>query len=123
MSSVALRTTFVLNALLFVPAGLLVYFLPLGTLGVNPLWLGRVAGALLLAWGVSMAYGAWRPVGAAVVQFVTGNLLLAATLVPAALRASMPGTLRTALVAVGVALAVLAVLALVLPRPRTGDLR
>ena len=107
---------FVLNALVFLPAGLLLYFLPLASLGVNPLWLARVAGALIVAWGAALVAGAARPGAQAVVQLVTGNLLVTATLVPAALRAGLPAPLRTTLLVVGAALFVLAVLALVLPR-------
>ena len=105
-----------LNALLFLPSGLLVYFLPLSSFGVTPLWLARVAGALLVAWGVTLAAGAARPTVQAVVQLVAGNMLVTATLVPAALWAGLPPQLRTVLLALSVALFVLAILALLLPR-------
>jgi hypothetical protein len=110
------------NALLFLPAGLLIYFTPLESLGISPLWLARVAGALLVAWAVSMVAGAARPSVQSVIQLVTGNLLITATLVPAALRAGLPGPLRTALLVISAVLFVLALLALVLPRERAGRL-
>ena len=114
MSSVPLRTVFVLNALLFLPAGLLIYFLPLSSFGVSPLWLARVAGAVIVAWAVALIAGAARPSGPAVIQMVTGNLLVTATLVPAALRAGLPGPLRSVFLGVSVVLFVLAVLGLLL---------
>jgi hypothetical protein len=114
VSSVPLRTVFVLNALLFLPAGLLIYFLPLSSFGVSPLWLARVAGAVIVAWAVALIAGAARPSGPAVIQMVTGNLLVTATLVPAALRAGLPGPLRSVFLGVSVVLFVLAVLGLLL---------
>jgi hypothetical protein len=104
----------VLNALLFLPAGLLIYFLPLSSFGVSPLWLARVAGAVIVAWAVALIAGAARPSGPAVIQMVTGNLLVTATLVPAALRAGLPGPLRSVFLGVSVVLFVLAVLGLLL---------
>ncbi len=109
---------FVVNALLFLPAGLLVYFLPLASFGVSPLWLARVAGAMLVAWALALGAGAARPTVQAVIQLVVGNLLITATLVPAALRGGLPGPLRSLLLAVSAALFVLALLALLLPRER-----
>jgi len=114
VSSVALRSTFVINGLLFLPAGLLIYFLPLASFGVSPLWLARVAGAVIVAWAVSLFAGAARPSTSAVVQLVVGNLLVTATLVPAALRAGLPGLLRGAFLGLGVVLVVLALLGLLL---------
>ncbi|WP_407538431.1 hypothetical protein Q0M94_09660 [Deinococcus radiomollis] len=114
MSSVPLRTVFVVNALLFLPAGLLIYFLPLASFGVSPLWLARVAGAVIVAWAAALIAGAVRPTGGAVVQMVTGNLLVTATLVPAALRAGLPGPLRSVFLGVSAVLFVLAVLGLLL---------
>lgn len=114
MSSVALRSTFVINGLLFLPAGLLIYFLPLSNFGVSPLWLARVAGAVIVAWAVSLFAGAVRPSISAVVQLVVGNLLVTATLVPAALRAGLPGPLRGVFLGLGVVLVVLALLGLLL---------
>ncbi|WP_424949712.1 hypothetical protein [Deinococcus sp.] len=114
MPSVALRTTFVVNALLFLPAGLLIYFLPLSSFGVSPLWLARVAGAIIVAWAVALFAGAARPSTPAILQLVTGNLLVTATLVPAALRAGLPAPLRTLFLGVSVLLFVLAALGLLL---------
>ena len=119
MSSAALRTTFVINGLLFLPAGLLIYFFPLASLGVSPLWLARVAGAIIVAWGVALFAGAFRPSGQAVAQLVAGNLLVTATLVPAALSAGLIAGLRVFFLALGAVLVVLAVLALLLPRERS----
>ncbi|MGI8746816.1 MAG: hypothetical protein ACR2J4_00495 [Deinococcus sp.] len=116
--SAPLRVVFILTALLFLPAGGLLYFLPPAALGVSPLWLGRVAGALLLGWGVSLLAGAGRPDGRAVSGLVAGNLLICATLVPAALRAGLPPALNTLFLALAAALLMLAVLALLLPRGR-----
>ena len=118
MSSVPLKTVFVVNVLLFLPAGLLIYFLPLASLGVSPLWLARVVGAVLVAWALALAAGAARPTVQAVIQLVVGNLLITATLVPAALRGGLPGSLRSLLLAISAALFVLALLALLLPRER-----
>ena len=109
---------FVVNALLFLPAGLLIYFLPLALFGVNPLWLARVVGAVLVAWALALGAGAARPTVQAVIQLVVGNLLITATLVPAALRGGLPGSLRSVLLAISAALFVLALLALLLPRER-----
>lgn len=105
---------FVINALLFLPAGLLIYFLPLASFGVSPLWLARVAGAVIVAWAAALIAGAARPTGPAVVQMVTGNLLVTATLVPAALRAGLLGPLRSVFLGVSLVLFVLAVLGLLL---------
>ena len=118
MSSVPLKTVFVVNVLLFLPAGLLIYFLPRASLGVSPLWLARVVGAVLVAWALALAAGAARPTVQAVIQLVVGNLLITATLVPAALRGGLPGSLRSLLLAISAALFVLALLALLLPRER-----
>ena len=114
VSSVALRTTFVVNALLFLPAGLLIYFLPLSALGVSPLWLARVAGAIIVAWAVALFAGAARPGTPAVIQMVTGNLLVTATLIAAALRAGLPGPVRALFLGISGLLFVLALLALLL---------
>lgn len=105
---------FVINALLFLPAGLLIYFLPLASFGVSPLWLARVAGAVIVAWAAALIAGAARPTGPAVVQMVTGNLLVTATLVPAALQPGLLGPLRPLFLGVSVVLFVLAVLGLLL---------
>ena len=107
---------FVVNALLFLLAGLPIYFLPLASFGVSPLWLARVAGAIVVAWALALIAVAARPTVQAVIQLVVGNLLITATLVPAALRGGLPGPLRSLLLAISAALFVLALLALLLPR-------
>lgn len=84
-----LRAAFWLTALLFIPLGLLFYFLPESAaqqLGFSPLWLVRGAGALLLAWGGFQAAASFAPDGVKVGGLVAGNLLSVATLLPAALR-------------------------------------
>ena len=108
--------------MLFLPAGLLVYVLPPAALGVSPLWLARVAGAIVTAWGLTLLAGAARPSLPGVVGLVAGNLLIVATLVPAALRSGLPPMLQTLFYAVSALLGVLAVLALVLPRDRNARL-
>ncbi|GGQ93450.1 hypothetical protein [Deinococcus ruber] len=118
MSAVALRVVFGLNALLFLPAGVVIYVLPSTVLGVSPLWLARVAGAIITAWGLTLAANALRPSGPGVVGQVAGNLLIVATLIPAALRSGLPSALQTLLYGVSAVLLVLAVLALLLPHER-----
>lgn len=84
-----LRAAFWLTALLLVPLGLLLYFFPADAatrLGVSPLWLLRGAGGLLLAWGGFQVAASIAPDGAKVGGLVGGNLLLVASLLPAALR-------------------------------------
>ncbi len=115
-----LRIVFILSAALFLLAGGLLYFLPVGGaagLAVSPLWPARVAGAVLLAWGAQLLFSAARPSAAAVGGLATGNLLVAATLVPAALRGTAPLPLVAVLGVCGL-LILLALLALVSPRER-----
>lgn len=84
-----LRAAFWLTALLLVPLGLLLYFFPADAatrLGVSPLWLLRGAGGLLLAWGGFQVAASTAPDGVKVGGLVGGNLLMVATLLPAALR-------------------------------------
>ncbi|ULH16088.1 hypothetical protein MF271_05505 [Deinococcus sp. KNUC1210] len=118
MSAVPLRVVFGLNALLFLPAGVLIYVLPSTVLGVSPLWLARVAGAVIAAWGLTLAANALRPSVPGVVGQVAGNLLIVATLVPAALRSGLPSALQTVLYSLSAVLLVLALLTLLLPRER-----
>lgn len=117
-----LRASFWLTALLLIPLGLGLYFLPgdlARVLDVSPLWLARAAGGLLLAWGTFQLAASHAPDAAKVGGLVAGNLLMVATLLPAALRLGLPGTLRGALLILvgwlGLA-AVLALLALPLGR-------
>ncbi|AXG98920.1 hypothetical protein DVJ83_06815 [Deinococcus wulumuqiensis] len=94
-----LRAAFWMTALLLVPLGLLLYFLS-GDLasiaGISPLWLARVSGGLLLAWGLFQLFASARPDAAKVGGLVAGNLLTVATLLPALLRlqASLQPSLR-----------------------------
>ena len=94
-----LRASFWLTALLFIPLGLLLYFLPpvlAGTLGVAPLWLPRVAGGLVLAWGAFQVAAGFAPDAVKVGGLAGGNLLTVAALLPAALRdGALPPAVRT----------------------------
>ncbi|WP_425147959.1 hypothetical protein [Deinococcus sp.] len=121
MSELALRVVFALTAALFVFAGLLIYFLPPAALPVSPLWLARVTGAVLVAWGASLLAGARRPTLAGVVGLAAGNLLIVATLVPAALRSGLSAALQLGFYLLSGLLLGLALLALLLPRDRRGQ--
>ncbi|MFC3862876.1 hypothetical protein ACFOPQ_19105 [Deinococcus antarcticus] len=117
-----LRAAFNLTALLFIPVGLYLYFIPPDVatlLGVSPLWMLRVLGGLLLAWGAFQMAAGQKPDGAKVGGLVGGNLLLVATLLPAVLRGgeAMPPALRTVLLALSALLAVLAFTAILNYRP------
>lgn len=112
-----LRVAFILTALIFIPAGLYLYFLPptvAGLVGVSPLWLARVAGGVVLAWGVSTLAASAQPDALRTGGLVGGNLLTVAALVPAVLAtgASLPPSLRLALVVLTAFLGLLALLAL-----------
>lgn len=114
------RVSYWLSAPVFLLPGLLFYLITEGlafSLGVSPLWLLKVSGGLLLAWGVLLVSASLRPSPVTLGALVTGNLLLAAVLVPAAL-AGRAGPLTPLLLGVGLYLAALAVLAL-LSWPRT----
>ncbi|MFC6591046.1 hypothetical protein ACFP81_02690 [Deinococcus lacus] len=100
-----LRAAFWLTALLLSPLGLLLYFLPPGMAdnwAVYPLWLARASGALACAWATLLFVSGLRPDRSGLAGLVTGNLLLAATLIPAGLRLSdeIPA-LRTLLLVLG----------------------
>jgi len=110
-----LRVAFWLTALLFIPLGLYLYFLPpdvASLIGVSPMWLARGAGALVLAWGAFQVAASFAPDRVKVGGLVGGHLLLVAALVPAALRGgdALPGAVRTALLVVSGVLAALAVM-------------
>lgn len=112
-----LRAAFWLTALVFVPAGLFLYFLPPGVaslLGVSPLWLARVAGGLVAAWGALLIAASVRPDGLGVGALAGGNLLTVAALVPPALRLgdALPAAVRTAMLGLSLVLALLAVVGL-----------
>lgn len=111
-----LRLAFHLTALLFIPVGLYLYFLPpdMATLlGVSPLWLARVTGGLLFAWGAFQVAAALKPDGAKVAGLAGGNLLVVAALLPAALRGALPDTLRGVLLTLCALLGAFAVLSIV----------
>lgn len=119
-----LRAAFWLTALVFVPAGLFLYFLPPGVaslLGVSPLWLARVAGGLVVAWGALLIAASFRPDGLGAGALAGGNLLTVAALVPPALRLgdALPAPVRTAMLGLSLLLALLAVVGLLgLPERR-----
>ncbi|PYE56275.1 hypothetical protein [Deinococcus yavapaiensis] len=119
-----LRFVFFLSAVFYLVVGGALYFLPAtGVAGItfSPAWLPRLAGAVLVAWGLQLAVSSSRPSVGFVTGLVAGNLLVAATLVPAVLSgAPLFGDLPllAPLVVAGL-LAVLAVLAVVLPKERT----
>ncbi|MBZ9750679.1 hypothetical protein K7W42_07365 [Deinococcus sp. HMF7604] len=122
-----LRAAFWLTALLFIPLGLYLYFLPSGVaslLGVAPLWLARGAGAVVLAWGAFQLAASFAPDPVKVGGLVGGNLLLVAALVPPVLRGTetLPGALRTTLLVIAGGLTLLAVLALLGTPSRRGRL-
>ncbi|WP_135230226.1 hypothetical protein [Deinococcus fonticola] len=112
-----LRAAFRLTALLLIPVGLYLYFIPPDVarlLGVSPLWLARVLGGLLLAWGTFQVAAAQRPDGAKVGGLAGGNLLMVATLLPAVMRSgeAMPALLRAVLLGLCLLLGALALSAI-----------
>ncbi|KEF33789.1 hypothetical protein RDMS_10505 [Deinococcus sp. RL] len=112
-----LRVALWLTALVFVPVGLFLYFLPpgvAGLLGVSPLWLARASGGLVLAWGVLLLAASRRPDPLGAGALAGGNLLLVAALVPALLRLgdTLDPSLRLVLLGLSAALGVLAMLGL-----------
>lgn len=113
-----LRAAFLLTGALFIPLGLFLYFLPstfAAVVGISPLWLARVAGGLLLSWGVFQLAASSRPDGAKVGGLAGGNLLTVAAIVPPVLRLGegMPTALRTLLLGLALLLAVFAVMAMI----------
>lgn len=118
-----LSAAFRLTALLFIPVGLYLYFLPpqvAAILGVSPLWLARILGGLLFGWGVFQIVASLKPDGAKVAGLAGGNLLIVAALLPPALRSSvmLPGMLRGVLLGLCVLMGVLAIMAIVSYPPR-----
>ena len=117
-----IRLAFWLSALFYLLAGLVFYLFPVlgvgGLLVVSPVWVGRLAGAVLIAWALQLFIASARPNGFAVAGLAAANLLVAATLVPATLRglSGLPGALLAVPLTVCGVLVLLAVLALVLPR-------
>nr|WP_217449462.1 hypothetical protein [Deinococcus sp. JMULE3] len=122
-----LRVAFWLTALLFIPLGLYLYFLPpdvASLIGVSPLWLARGAGALVLAWGAFQVAAGFAPDRVKIGGLVGGHLLLVAALVPAALRGgdALAAPVRTSMLVVSGVLAVLAVLGILGTPSRRGRL-
>ncbi|AFZ68751.1 hypothetical protein Deipe_3310 [Deinococcus peraridilitoris DSM 19664] len=113
-----------LSAAFFLTVGGVLYFMPsAGLLGltVTPVWVARFTGAVIAAWGLQLALSASRPSGRSIAGLATGNLLVSATLVPAALAGitAVSGIPAVLPLGVGAGLVVLAVLAIVLPRERS----
>ncbi|UBV43320.1 hypothetical protein LAJ19_03655 [Deinococcus taeanensis] len=122
-----LRVAFWLTALLFIPLGLYLYFLPpdvASLVGVAPLWLARGSGGLLLAWGTFLLAASFEPDRVRTGGLVGGNLLLVAALAPAALRSgdALPVPVRTFLLGLSGVLVVLAVMAILGTPSRRGRL-
>ncbi|ASN80376.1 MULTISPECIES: hypothetical protein [Deinococcus] len=112
-----LRAAFWLTALIFLPVGLFLYFLPVDVqlaLGVSPMWLARVAGGILTVWGVFLFAASAAPDLVKTGALVGANLLTVATLLPALLRTGeqMPDGLRLALLGLTGLLGLLAVVAI-----------
>lgn len=122
-----LRAAFRLTALLFIPLGLYLYFLPstVATLaGISPLWLARLVGGLLFAWGAFQMAASFQPDPVKVGGLIGGNLLSVAAIVPPVIRQGMlmPSTLKSVLVGIAAFLLVMAVLALLrFPLPHRRD--
>lgn len=118
-----LRASFWLTALIFMPAGLFLYFLPpsvAALVGVSPLWLARFSGGLLLAWGAYQLAASFAPDAVKVGGLVGGNLLSVAALLPPTLREGslLAPSLRSVLLGVCAVLAALAVVATLTAPPR-----
>lgn len=101
------------------PIGLFLYFMPpdiSAILGARPLWLVRVGGGIIFAWGLFHMLGSAGVSRYQVAALVAGNLLTAATLFPAVWQqgASMPSLLRAILLGVAFALGLMGVVALIL---------
>ncbi|THF88810.1 hypothetical protein E7T09_06455 [Deinococcus sp. KSM4-11] len=108
-----LRAVFLITGVIFVLTGLYLYFLPpavAALLGVAPLWLARVAGGVVLAWGASTLAGSARPDGLRTGALVGGNLLVVASLLAPVIAAgsTLPPTARPLLLGVVIVLGVLA---------------
>lgn len=120
-----LRASFWLTALLFIPTGLFLYFLPpavAGVAGVSPLWLARLSGGLLLAWGAYQLAASFAPDAVKVGGLVGGNLLTVAALLPPTLQGGslLAPALRTALLGLCAVLTALAVAATLASPARAG---
>lgn len=91
-----LRAAYWLSAVLYLPFGVLLYFFPSSLsqlLSINPLWLARLCGALITAWGGLMVAAPFYPDSLTRYGLAAANLLALATLLPAALRGSLGGNL------------------------------
>ena len=100
-----LRAAYWLSAVIYLPLGLVLYFFPSGLsqlLGLSPLWLARLSGALLTAWGGLVIAAAFRPDSVTRYGLAAANLLAVATLVPAALRGTVGAASGTVLVVCGI---------------------
>ena len=87
-----LRAAYWLSAIVYLPLGVLLYFLPgdfSSLLSLSPLWLARLSGALLTAWGGLLIAAAYKPDSVTRYGLAAANLLAVATLVPAVLRGNL----------------------------------
>lgn len=119
-----LRFVFAFSGALYLALGGALYFFPAGGLmgfTVTPVWVARITGAVIAAWGAQLLVGSTRPTPAQAVGVIVANLLCAATLVPAALSGAVMGAPVTpgALIVAGAVLLVLAVLGIIAPRERS----
>ncbi|WP_420596701.1 hypothetical protein [Deinococcus sp.] len=109
-----LRAAYWLSAAVYLPLGVLLYFFPTNLsqlLSVSPLWLARLSGALLTAWGGLMIAAAYRPDSVTRYGLAAANLLALATLVPAVLRGNL-GLISVPLLVIAGVLGVAGLLAL-----------
>ncbi|WP_245896074.1 hypothetical protein [Deinococcus irradiatisoli] len=109
-----LRAAYWLSAVLYLPLGLVLYFFPSNLselLGLSPLWLPRLSGALITAWGGLLIAAAYRPDNVTRYGVAAANLLAAATLIPAALRGTA-GAVSGLMLIVSIVLGVAGLLAL-----------
>ncbi len=100
-----LRAAYWLSSVVYLPLGLMLYFFPSGLaelLSLSPLWLARLSGALLTAWGGLIIAAAFKPDSLTRYGLAAANLLAVATLIPAALRGNLGAASGLVLVIAGV---------------------
>ncbi|TSA85889.1 hypothetical protein FNU79_08910 [Deinococcus detaillensis] len=110
-----LRAAYWLSAVIYLPLGVLLYFFPSSLsqlLSLSPLWLARLSGALLTAWGGLLIAAAFHPDSVTRYGVAAANLLAVGTLVPAALKGSV-GTVGGLVLSVSAVLGVAGILALI----------
>jgi len=100
-----LRAAYWLSAVIYLPLGLILYFFPTSLsqlLSLSPLWLARLSGALLTAWGGLIIAAAFKPDSITRYGLAAANLLAVATLVPATLRGTVGAASSAVLIVCGV---------------------